>query len=118
LVGIKVDNSGEINKGKIDVTNCYAVPFDEDPKEAGVWFVDHMYHETMLEMFKKINSREIVVGWYTTGVRYKAHDLEINELVRRYCDDPVLVLIDVNNSDEMTLPTQGFVSLEEVSSEG
>ena len=43
-------------KGKLDVTNSYAIPFDEDPNEPGVWFIDHMYHETMFKMYKKVAS--------------------------------------------------------------
>jgi 26S proteasome regulatory subunit N8 len=42
VVGILL---GEMNKGVLDVTNCYAIPFDEDPKEAGVWYADHVFHE-------------------------------------------------------------------------
>ena len=59
-----------------------------------------------------------MVGWYTTGVRYKPHDIEINELFRRYCDDPVMVIVDVHQTDEMALPTQGYVSVEEVDADG
>lgn len=59
-----------------------------------------------------------MLGWYTTGVRYKPCDIAINELFRRYCDHPVMVLVDVQQTDEMKLPTQGFISLEEVDAEG
>lgn len=59
-----------------------------------------------------------MLGWYTTGVRYKPHDIAINELFRRYCDEPIMVLVDVEQTDEMKLPTQGFVSLEEIDPEG
>jgi 26S proteasome regulatory subunit N8 len=58
---------GEYNKSQLDVTNCYALPFEEDPRESNIWFVDHLFHETMYSMFKKINAKEVVVGWYTTG---------------------------------------------------
>jgi 26S proteasome regulatory subunit N8 len=51
-------------------------------------------------------------------VRYKAHDIAINELFRKYCDEPVMVLVDVEQSDEMKLPTQGFISVQEVDAEG
>jgi len=37
---------------------CFAVPFDEDEREASVWFLDHDYLENMYGMFKKVN------GWY------------------------------------------------------
>ncbi len=43
------------NKGNLDVTNCYAVPFEEDLKESSIWFVDHNYHENMYDMLKKVN---------------------------------------------------------------
>jgi hypothetical protein len=45
----------QVYKGRVDVTNCYAVPFEEDPKDPDVVFFDHMYHEDMFRMFKKIN---------------------------------------------------------------
>jgi 26S proteasome regulatory subunit N8 len=34
------------------------VPFEEDEKEASVWFLDHNYHEAMFDMFKKVNGRQ------------------------------------------------------------
>lgn len=72
---------GETNKGVVDVTNSYAgkprpqsrflpifllilslighqwspVPFEEDPRNPKIWFVDHNYHENMFSMFKKVN---------------------------------------------------------------
>ena len=45
---------GESNKGKLDITNSYAIPFEEDPKEEHIWFLDHIYHENMYAMFKKV----------------------------------------------------------------
>ena len=33
----------------------FSVPFEEDDKDASIWFLDHNYHETMFEMFKRIN---------------------------------------------------------------
>lgn len=76
------------------------MPFEEDLKEGGIWFVDHGYHETMYKMFRKINASEYIVGWYTTGNRYKSHDIDINELFRRYLPNPLLVVIDVEHSSE------------------
>jgi hypothetical protein len=46
---------GELYKGKADVTNSYAVPFEEDPKDPSIWYVDRQYHEDMFAMFKKVN---------------------------------------------------------------
>jgi len=35
----------------------------EDDKDPSIWFLDHSYHEAMYAMFKKINAKELVVGW-------------------------------------------------------
>ncbi len=39
-----------------------------------------------------------MVGWYTTGVKYKTHDIEINEVFRKYTMNPTLVIIDVEHN--------------------
>lgn len=109
VVGILL---GETHQGKVDVTNCYAVPFEEDPKDANVWFLDHNYHEAMFAMFKKVNAKEKVVGWYSTGPKIRPADLEINELIRRYTSHPVLTIIDVNPKDDLEIPTEAYISLE------
>jgi 26S proteasome regulatory subunit N8 len=31
------------------------VPFEEEDKDASIWFLDHNYHEVMFDMFKRIN---------------------------------------------------------------
>ena len=36
---------GEVYKGRIDVTNSFAVPFEEDSKDPNIFFVDHDYLE-------------------------------------------------------------------------
>ena len=100
-------------KGKIDVTNSYAVPFEEDLKDSSIWYLDHMYHERLYAMFKKVNAKEKVVGWYSTGPKIKPADIEINELLRRYTNNPSLVIIDVNPKDDLEIPTEAYVSIEQ-----
>jgi 26S proteasome regulatory subunit N8 len=46
---------GESYKGRLDVTNSYAIPFEEDRKDPSVWFLDHNYHEELFLMFRKVN---------------------------------------------------------------
>jgi len=40
---------------------CSAVPFDEDEREASVWFLDHDYLENMYGMFKKVNGGCLII---------------------------------------------------------
>lgn len=118
------------------------MPFEEDPKDSSIWFLDHNFHEQMHAMFKKVNgtrdinnklavlrtrvsfspvacvcflARENVVGWYSTGPKVRASDLEINELMRKYTPNPVLVIIDPTDTATLGLPTKAYISVEEVS---
>jgi len=109
---------GEIDKsGQVDVTNSYAIPFDEDERDPHIWFFDHNYHENMFSMFRKVSIKERVVGWYSTGPKIRPSDIEINEVIRRYTDNPVLVIIDVK-PNELGIPTKAYISVEEVSEDG
>lgn len=112
---------GENNKnvGEIRVTNSFAVPFEEDEKNPNVFFLDHNYVDTMSEMFRKINAKEKVIGWYHSGPKLKANDLNINELFKKYHQDPVLLIINVNHDDKsIGLPTDAYLSVQEIKKDG
>ena len=70
----------------------------QDQRNPSIWFVDHNYHENMYEMFRKVcndvyerlrcdikemlqvTAKEKVVGWYSTGPKIKASDIDIHEV--------------------------------------
>src|SRR6478735_3053449 len=89
------------------------VPFEEDEKDPSVWFLDHNYVESMNDMFKKVNAREKLIGWYHTGPKLRASDLEINELFKRYTPNPLLVIVDVQPK-ESGVPTDAYFAVEEI----
>jgi len=89
------------------------VPFEEDDKDPSVWFLDHNYVESMNDMFKKINAKEKLIGWYHSGPKLRASDLEINELFKRYTPNPLLVIIDVQPK-ESGVPTDAYFAVEEI----
>lgn len=47
------------------------MPFEEDDKDPSIWFLDHNFLEQMHAMFKKVNAREKIIGWYSTGPRIR-----------------------------------------------
>jgi len=67
----------------------------------------------MNDMFKKINAREKLIGWYHSGPKLRAADLEINELFKRYTPNPLLVIIDVQPK-EVGVPTDAYFAVEEI----
>ncbi|KAK2755679.1 proteasome regulatory particle subunit [Arachnomyces sp. PD_36] len=106
------------NDGKnVRVSNSFAVPFEEDDKDPSVWFLDHNFVESMNDMFKKINAREKLIGWYHSGPKLRASDLEINELFKRYTPNPLLVIIDVQPK-EVGVPTDAYFAVEEIKDDG
>jgi 26S proteasome regulatory subunit N8 len=107
---------GSVHKGVVDVTNSFAVPFEEDAKDPSIWFFDHNYVETMFGMFRRVAAREVIVGWYSTGPKIKKNDIDIHELFKRYLPNPVYVIIDVKPKD-VGIPTDAFISIEEVQDE-
>jgi len=110
VVGVLLGSS---SKGRVEVTNSYAVPFEEDAKNPSIWFLDHNFHETMWSMMRKVNANEKVIGWYSTGPKIRPADLDIHSLFRRYHPNPVFVIIDVAPT-EVGIPTKAYISKEEV----
>jgi len=109
VVGILL---GSIAHGVVDVLSCYAVPFEED---GDVWFLDHNFHETMARMCRKVNAKETVVGWYSTGPKIRSVDMQINELISKYTPNPVFLVVDVNpQNEQLSLPMEAFVAVEEL----
>lgn len=109
---------GTVIKGRVDVTNSFAVPFEEDNKNPAVFYLDHNYLENMLHMFRKVNAKERVVGFYSTGPSIRPNDLRIHSLVKRFVPagsptPPVFVIIDVR-PDRQSIPTTAYTVVEEV----
>lgn len=114
VVGILL---GEQSKGVVQVTNSFAVPFEEDDRDPSIWFLDHSYVDNMATMFKKVNAREKIVGWYSTGPRLREADLSISDLLTIFTDTPLLVICEVEPKD-MGLPTTAYYAKDEVREDG
>ena len=56
---------------------------------------------------RKVNAKEQVVGWYHTGPKLHQNDILIDDLVRKYCPNSVLVIIDPNPT-RIGLPTVAY----------
>lgn len=106
------------DKNTLEITNCFAVPFEEDGDESDIWFFDHIYHEQMFNMMRRINSKEKIMGWYSTGPDIRRNDIQLNEILRRYNTNPVFVVCNVREEQQIGLPTEAFFTQEEVDDNG
>ena len=64
-----------------------------------------------------VAASERIVGFYSTGPNIRTADLQVEELFRRFCDNPVLVIIDVRPNTE-GIPTKAYAAVEEVEEDG
>ena len=83
--------------GVVDVRNSYAVPHNE---QNGQVYVDVEFHRAMVELHQKVNPKEQVVGWYSTGDGVIPTDALIHEFYAHECVNPVHVTLDVNFSQQ------------------
>lgn len=106
---------------RLDVTNSFAVPFDEEEKPPGTWFLDFNYLEDLAYMFKRVNSRERIVGWYSSGPKLKKNDIDIHSLFYPYHSEPICCIIRVGDGmgvENEGLPTKAYVGVDVVQSDG
>ena len=69
-------------------------------------------------MMRKINSREKIIGWYSTGPEIRKNDIDINEILRRYNSSPVFIVIKVQNELSISLPTEAYYTNAETDDNG
>jgi 26S proteasome regulatory subunit N8 len=73
----------------------------------------------MLAMFRKVNAKERVVGFYSTGPAIRPNDLRIHDIVKRFlpkaCVTPLIFCIIDIRPDRQSLPTTAYKVVEEVS---
>ena len=70
-------------------------------------------------MFRKVNAKERVVGFYSTGPSIRPNDLRIHDIVQRFLPantvtPPIFCIIDIR-PDQKSMPTTAYKVVEEVS---
>jgi 26S proteasome regulatory subunit N8 len=73
----------------------------------------------MLAMFRKVNAKERVVGFYSTGPSIRPNDLRIYDIVKRFLPKnavtpPIFCIIDIR-SDRQSMPTTSYKVVEGIS---
>lgn len=109
---------GDEYQGQVNVLQCFAVPFEEEPTDKTVWFVDTNFIDEMYALHRKVTLKEHIVGWYSSKSKVSPNDLDIHHMMRRYCPDPVFITTDVGASDPHEIPVSAFVGAERVRPDG
>jgi len=82
---------GVIDKGAVEVTNCFCVPHNESKEEVAV---ELDFAKDMYELHQKVNPSEVIVGWWATGHEITDHSLLIHDYYSRVTTNPVHLTVD------------------------
>lgn len=119
---------GHTHNGYAHAVNSFAVPFEETrkplTKESSPWFLNFTYLEDMYEMFNKVNSREKIIGWYSSGPEIQGLDKDIHRLfselpqLSKSADDlPVYLIVKVHGRGS-EIPCQAYKTMSVVREDG
>eukprot|EP00252_Welwitschia_mirabilis_P017552 TRINITY_DN38870_c0_g1_i1.p1 TRINITY_DN38870_c0_g1~~TRINITY_DN38870_c0_g1_i1.p1 ORF type:complete len:281 (+),score=38.16 TRINITY_DN38870_c0_g1_i1:142-984(+) len=79
--------------GTIDIRNSYSVPHTESSDQVAL---DIDYHRNMFELHQKVNPKEVIIGWYSTGSGVTGSSALIQDFYSREAPNPVHLTIDTS----------------------
>ncbi|KAL1138360.1 hypothetical protein AAG570_008424 [Ranatra chinensis] len=88
---------GTVEKGTVEVTNCFCVPHKEYEEMVEA---ELNYAMDLFEMNLKVNKQEAIVGWWATGNEVTSHSSVIHEYYARECQNPVHMTLDTTLHDD------------------
>ncbi|TYI45201.1 hypothetical protein E1A91_D13G020100v1 [Gossypium mustelinum] len=77
--------------GTVDIRNSYAVPHTESAEQVAL---DIEYHHNMVVSHQKVNPKEVIVGWYSTGLGVTGGSALIHDFYSREVPNPVHLTVD------------------------
>ncbi|OAY46218.1 eukaryotic translation initiation factor 3 subunit F isoform X1 [Manihot esculenta] len=80
-----------LSDGTVDIRNSYAVPHNEFSDQVAL---DIDYHHNMLLSHQKVNPKEVIVGWYSTGLGVTGGSALIHEFYSREVPNPIHLTVD------------------------
>jgi 26S proteasome regulatory subunit N8 len=95
---------GSMNNTTIEVTNSFAVPFEEADDR---YFVDTSYLQHMFDLYYKVNCKEKILGWYHSGPKLHSIDVQVTKTLSKYCKMPIIAVVNVHQ-ETSDIPCQVY----------
>eukprot|EP00899_Mesostigma_viride_P020248 jgi/Mesvir1/28224/Mv04773-RA.1 len=92
--------------GVVDIQSSYAVPHNESMDQVAL---DIDFNKTMFELHQRVNPKETIVGWYSTGTGVRASDALIQDFYGREVATPVHLTVDTTMTDDK-ISVKAYVS--------
>ncbi|KAJ3515108.1 hypothetical protein NMY22_g14532 [Coprinellus aureogranulatus] len=84
---------GVRNENEIEVRSSFAVLHSETDEQVAV---DMEYHRTMYELHHKVNPKEVIVGWYSTGSNLNTYSALIQNFYSQETAPHPAILVSLN----------------------
>ncbi|KAJ3532138.1 hypothetical protein NMY22_g7863 [Coprinellus aureogranulatus] len=88
---------GVRNENEIEVRSSFAVLHSETDEQVAV---DMEYHRTMYELHHKVNPKEVIVGWYSTGSNLNTYSALIQNFYSQETAPHPAILVSLNTGVE------------------
>lgn len=98
---------GAYYDGTIEIKNCFPVPHTESDQVA----VDMEFHRNMYELHQKTAPKEVIVGWYATGLDINENSVMIHEFYGKETNIPTVahLLVDTTFSQDTTMGLRAYI---------
>ncbi|KAH8830269.1 JAB1/Mov34/MPN/PAD-1 ubiquitin protease-domain-containing protein [Flagelloscypha sp. PMI_526] len=95
--------------GIVEVKTSFAVLHSETSEQIAV---DMEYHKTMYELHQKVNPKEVIVGWYSTGSNLNTYSALIQNFYSQQTEPHQAIHLALNTGldDKENQGVQAFVS--------
>lgn len=97
---------GTVEKGMIEVTNCFCVPHKESESQVEA---NLAYGFDLYELNHRVNAQENIVGWWATGNEVTTHSSVIHEYYVRECNNPVHLTVDTTLTKTTRMAIKAYV---------
>jgi translation initiation factor 3 subunit F len=98
---------GSFSDGTIEIKNSFPVPHTESDQVA----VDMEFHRNMYELHQKTAPKEVIVGWYATGLDINENSVMIHEFYSKETSIPTVahLLVDTTFSQDTTMGLRAYI---------
>jgi len=98
---------GSFNDGVIEIKNSFPVPHTESDQVA----VDMEFHRNMFELHQKTAPKEIIVGWYATGLDINENSVMIHDFYGKETNIPTVahLLVDTSLTQDTTMGLRAYI---------
>jgi len=98
---------GREENGVVTISSAFPVPHMEVEDQMGL---NTDFHATMLNLHQRVDTKQTVVGWYSTGEAINGNTTLFHEFYGQQVDRPVHLLLDLGLGERRAMNAKAYIS--------